>query len=117
MTGTVQSKTLRSGKTYLYIYLSYKDPQTGKWKQKTVPTGLEEKRNKRKAQAMVASIIEKYSYLEDTPINLATISPEITLLEYLDIWLGQKKVNIENVTYETYQYRSQGIIRFLKNTI
>lgn len=66
---------------------------------------------------MVTSIIGKYSYLEDTPINLAAISPEITLLEYLDIWLGQKKVNIENVTYETYQYRSQGIIRFFENTI
>lgn len=114
MTGTVQSKTLRSGKTYLYIYLSYKDPQTGKWKQKTVPTGLEEKGNKRKAQAMVTSIIEKYSYLEDMSINLAAIPPEITLLEYLDIWLGQKKVNIEKVTYETYQYRSQGIIRFFE---
>lgn len=114
MTGTIQSKTLRSGKTYLYVYLSYKDLGTGKWKQKTVPTGLEEKGNKRKAQAMIASIIEKYSYLEDAPINLTTLSPEITLLEYLDIWLAQKKIDVETATYESYQYRSQGIIRFFK---
>lgn len=114
MTGTVQPKTLRSGKTYFYIYLSYKDPITGKWKQKTVPTGLEERGNKRKAQAMLASTIDKYSYLEDAPAGLATLSPEITLLEYLNIWLAQKAISVGTATYESYQYRSQGIIRFFE---
>lgn len=114
MTGTVQSKALRSGKTYLYVYLSYKDPKTGKWKQKTVPTGLEEKGNRRRAQAMVASVIKKYSYLEDAPVNTAALPLEITLLEYLDIWLEQKKTEVETATYESYQYRSRGIVRFFE---
>lgn len=114
MTGTLYSKTLPSGKSYFYIYLSYKEPLTGKWKQKTVSTGLETKGNKRKAHDMIASTIEKYSYLEDAAINLKTLSPEITLLEYLDIWLAQKKIDVETATYESYQYRSQGIIRFFK---
>lgn len=82
MTGTVQPKTLRSGKTYFYIYLSYKDPITGKWKQKTVPTGLEESGNKRKAQAMLASTIDKYSYLEDAP-NIITRNNPAGILKYL----------------------------------
>ncbi len=114
MTGTVQSKTLRSGRTYFYIYLSYKDPMTGKWKQKTVPTGLEGRGNKRKAQAMLASAIDKYSYLEDAPAGMTELSPEITLLEYLDIWLAQKKIDVGTATYESYQYRSRGIIRFFE---
>lgn len=114
MTGTVQPKTLPSGKTYLYICLSYKDPKTGKWKQKTVPTGLEAKGNKRKAQALVTSKIEEFSYLEDVPISLAALPPEITLLEYLDIWLEQKKTTVETATYESYQYRSKGIIRYFE---
>lgn len=114
MTGTIQAKTLHSGKTYLYVYLSYKDPLTGKWKQKTIPTGLEEKGNKRKAQTLIKSTIEKYSYLEDEPVSLTKLSLEITLLEYLQVWLEQKKINVEPATYESYQYRSQGIIRFFE---
>lgn len=114
MTGTIQSKTLRSGKTYLYVYLSYKDPVTGKWKQKTVPTGLEEKGNKRKAQALVPATVKEYAYLEEKPASLTTLSPEIPLLEYLNIWLEQKKICVETATYESYVYRSKGIIRFFE---
>jgi hypothetical protein len=32
MTGSLQQKTLVSGKSYFYIKLSYKDPRTETWK-------------------------------------------------------------------------------------
>lgn len=116
MTGSIQTKTLKSGNTYLYIYLSYKDPKTGYWKQKTIPTGLEAKGNKRKAQAMITSVIEKYSYLEEesTVLNMKKLSPDITLLEFLDIWLDQKKVEVELSTFQGYQCRCVGIRRFFQ---
>ena len=63
---------------------------------------------------MLASTIDKYSYLEDAPAGLTTLSPEITLLEYLNIWLAQKAISVGTATYESYQYRSQGIIRFFE---
>ncbi len=63
---------------------------------------------------MVVSVIKKYSYLEDAPVNTAALPLEITLLEYLDIWLEQKKTEVETATYESYQYRSRGIVRFFE---
>ena len=67
MKGTVQSKTTKKGIEYLYIYLDYTDPVTRKRRQKVVSTGLTAKGNKRKAEAMIKSVIEKYQYIGSAP--------------------------------------------------
>ena len=64
MTGTVQKKKGASGKEYLYIILSYKDPMTFKRKQKSISTGLKAKGNKRKAETLIPELIKKFEYLE-----------------------------------------------------
>lgn len=53
MTGTVVEKTMKSGTTYLYIRISYKDTRKKNWQQKWIPTGLPAKGNKKQAKALV----------------------------------------------------------------
>ena len=36
MTGTLQIKKLKSGNSYYYVKLSYKDSRTNEWRQKTL---------------------------------------------------------------------------------
>lgn len=112
MKGTVQVKKMRSGKEYLVISLSYVDPDTSKRKQKVVSTGLEARGNKRKAQSMIPDLIKKYSFLE-LP-HTSTISRDITLCEYLDVWLEQKKIVIKQSTYEAYAYRVKSMQAYFK---
>lgn len=95
MKGTVQSKTTKKGIEYLYIYLDYTDPVTRKRRQKVVSTGLTAKGNKRKAEAMIKSVIEKYQYLEAPQTN-TDISIHVTLCEYLDLWLQIKNRNCDS---------------------
>ena len=119
MTGTLQIKKLKSGNSYYYVKLSYKDSHTNEWKQKTLATKLEVKNNKRKAESMIPKFIEQYSYLEDGPTdydNLLNI--DITLCEYMDLWLKSKEVDLKEPTYETYSYRVNRIKEyFLKNNL
>lgn len=108
MKGTVQSKTTKKGVEYLYIYLDYIDPITQKRKQKVVSTGLAAKGNKRKAEAMVKDMIEKYQYLEAPQANLPS-NRHITLCDFLDSWLSGKKRELRQSTYEGYACRSHSI--------
>lgn len=112
MKGTVQLKKMRSGKEYLVICLSYIDPDTNKRKQKIISTGLEVKGNKRKAQSMIPQMIEQYSYLEMP--HTSSLSRDITLCDYLDVWLKQKKIVIKQSTYEAYFYRVKSIQEYFK---
>lgn len=114
MTGSLQIKTKVSGE-YYYAKLSYKDPRTNTWKSKTLATGLTVKNNKRKAEAMLKQFIEKYSYLEDLSADYNTeIDPNITVSDYMDIWLKGKKRDVEITTYEGYTYRVNKIIEYFK---
>jgi len=117
MTGSLQIKKLKSGKSYYYIRLSYKDPATFQWKIKVVSTGLEAPNNKRKAYSLIKGAIDTYSYLE----TLKSCFPDtidILLSNYLLIWLNQKKLVLRNSTLESYAYKI-GRIReyFVKNDI
>ena len=110
MTGSLQVKTMRSGKRMLYVYLSYKDPTSGKWKSKQIPTGLEEKGNRKKAAALIPSFVERYSYLEQVQETVAEpLDPEIILCDYLNIWLKHKRSEIDETTFEGYEYRTHRI--------
>lgn len=115
MTGTLQIKTLNSGNSYYYVKLSYKDSRTKEWKTKTLGTKLEVKNNKRKADAMVDKFVEQYSYLEELPCNgNELLDPNITLCEYLDMWLIDKERDLKVSTYEAYSYRVNCIKKYFE---
>lgn len=115
MTGIVLEKTMRSGISYLYIKLSYKDAKTQKWKSKWIPTGLTAKGNKKRAKALLPEILKQYSYLEykGNDINM-NIDHDILLIDYLDSWLDSKKRDLEQSTYEGYCYRIAHIKDYFK---
>ncbi|MCD8014431.1 MAG: site-specific integrase [Lachnospiraceae bacterium] len=112
MTGSIIAKKMSSGKDFFYVHLSYKDPFTQKWKTKDIRTGLEIKGNKRKAEALVNEIIEKYSYLERLTPEQSDINPDIELCDFLDIWLEKKKVEVCGNTHDTYARRTGAIRRY-----
>ena len=114
MIASVQHKKRTSGKTYLYIVLSYKDLKTCKSKVKWISTGLEEKGNIRKAEKMIPDIIEKYKYLEeDRGLKNAELQ-EIMLHDYIKLWLERKRGEVELSTYEGYKMRATHIIDYFE---
>lgn len=107
MTGTLQERSTAAGKKLFYVYLSYKEPNTGKWKIKTCSTGIEVKAgNKRKAEQKKSELVEKYNYLEN-PIDPAEeMGSDVRICDYLDYWLELKKSQVElSSTYQSYSYR------------
>lgn len=101
MTGTLQVKKLKSGNSYYYVKLCYKDMRTEEWRYKTLATQLEVKNNKRKAEAMITSFIDQYSYLEQLPMDYNPVfSPDVLLCDYLDAWLKGKETDLKLPTYE-----------------
>ena len=118
MTGSLVEKTLKSGNTYYYIKLSYKDTKTGLWCQKLLSTGLESNGNKRKATAMIQPYIEIYSYLEAPPKDLAlNVNANVTVCDYVKEWLDEVKLNdIESTTYVSYVYRAKHILNYFEST-
>ncbi len=107
MTACIHVKKLASGKSYYYVKLSYKDSKTGKWKSKTIGTGLEIKGNKRRAESLCNEYLDKYSYLEQP--HDKNIDLNILLCDYLDFWLERKKTDLKTSTYEGYVYRVKKI--------
>ncbi len=53
MKGCLRKKTTSGGNTYYYVKLWYKDPETGRTKEKTLKTGLTVRGNKRAAEKMM----------------------------------------------------------------
>ncbi len=92
MTASLQIK-----KGNYYVVLSYKD-KSGKNKTKWVATGLPERNNKRRAEAMVHEVIHEYAYLEKLEVT-----QETTFKEYAQEWLDNKKKAMEFSTYERYE--------------
>ncbi len=116
MTGTLTTRKTSSGKENYYIRLKYKDPETGEWKDKVIKTGLEVKNNKKRAQALISDMIDKYAYLEksDDPTS-SEINPDITLCDYLDLWLAQKKADVRQPTFEGYDSQIKRIQDYFRN--
>lgn len=111
MTGSIQTKTTKSGKHMLYAVLYYKDPITLKGCTKWVSTGLEEKGNKRKAVSLFPEYMEKYKFLEQAKTEQ---SADMPFVDYYNSWLEKKKTDgsIELSTWEGYQVHSTHIIDY-----
>ena len=95
-------------KDVYYVRLSYYD-QKHKRKDKWISTGLSGKGAKRKAEAMIATLIEKYSYLEksDHPTKMA---------DYLLMWKELQKDKIAESTYDGYHtYINRHLIPYFKD--
>ena len=114
MTGNLFTKTTSKNQEYYYVNLSYKDPASGKWKIKTVSTGLPVKNNKRKAEALIPAFLEKYSYLESLALSERNIDIDILLCDYMDIWLSGKTGEIKHATLEGYAARIRSIKKYFE---
>lgn len=115
MTGILRTKTTSSGRSYFYLKLTYKDPHTQKWKSKEFSTGLETKNNKRKAESLLKEKIKELSYLEELPVESTnTCGSDVTLCDYLDLWLKDKKRDVKTSTYEAYFYRVTCMKKYFK---
>lgn len=116
MTGSLQIKKLKSGKSYYYVRLSYKDARTGQWKTKALATKLEVKNNKKKAESMINTFVEQYAYLEELPDEHSVfVNPDSLLIDYMDSWLKDKKSDLKDSTYEGYAFRVNCIKRYFEN--
>ena len=94
MTGSIQEKH-----GFLQIVLQYKNKE-GRKCYKWISTGLCARGNKKKAAAMIPAMIEKYKVLEvgEGEEHLLT-----QLTTYCDEWLTEKKGDIRQSTWETYE--------------
>ncbi len=101
MTGSVQ---LSKGKWY--CVLNMKD-ENGKRKPKWFSTGLAEKGNKKKAQAILQELLVQYE-----GHNTITNYAEMPFADYCDCWLKGKKESIEITTYQGYEIRISHIKDF-----
>lgn len=117
VTGTIVEKKQKSGSSYLYVKLSYKDPDDQRWKQKVIGTGLTARGNKKKAAEMIPELIQKYRYLEQSNENLSTaFDRNVTLADYAKHWLSDGKNGWEISTYEGYETRVQKIVDYFGKT-
>ena len=106
MTGSLIRRKTSSGKVWFYVQISYKDPISGKWKSKCYSTGIEDKPgNKRRANAKIEEGLQKYAYLENAPAESENCDPDVTLEDYITLWLEGKKNELRTSTYEGYEYR------------
>ena len=103
MTGSIQEK---HGK--LYAELCYKDV-LGKSQRKWVPTNLEVRGNKKRAESMLPGIIEEHLYLEPKECK------SVLFVEYIREWLIRKKADVQLSTWEGYEiYVTRHIIPYFE---
>ena len=103
MTGCV---ALRNG--VYYVRLSYYD-KNHKRKDKFISTGFSGRGAKKKATAMIDSMVEKYSYLEksDHPSKMA---------DYLAMWKNLRQSEVAETTYDGYHtYIDRHLIPYFKD--
>lgn len=102
MTGSLQIKTLPSGKRYFYTVIDVAS-ENGKRKQKWQSTGLEVKGNKKKAEKVLRERLKEYemrTFHEDA---------EMMFSDWIEIWLNSIQNQIEKSTWEGYFYPVQHV--------
>ena len=92
ITGSLQTKN-----NMYYAVLGLVDETTGKRKQKWISTGLPTKGNKRKAEIALRNFIAEY---EQTKLSA---SSDILFVDWLWIWMEQKKSELRVNSYEAYE--------------
>lgn len=92
MTGSLQIKKGR-----FYAVLNFKDEQ-GNRKPKWFPTGLEERGNKRKAQAVLDKLLAQHQGQ-----NVLKDRAQMLFSDYVLEWIELEKSRIEHTTWESYE--------------
>lgn len=85
-------------KGYYYIVLNYVD-ENGKRNRPWIPTGLPEKGNKRKAEAMLSKVRNSY---EPPKVTEEGLRSDMLFADYLEQWLEVAKTRIAVATYSSY---------------
>lgn len=85
-------------KGYYYIVLNYVD-ENGKRNRPWIPTGLPEKGNKRKAEALLSKVRNSYQPPKVTEEGLRS---DMLFADYLEQWLEVAKTRIAVATYSSY---------------
>ncbi len=92
-------KKRRKDKVFLFLRLNFVDPEADgkkKYTSKDILTGLEDSRkNVIKANAMLDNAITEYS----------SDSQRIYFHNYIQGWLEERRVSLEETTYQNYRYR------------
>lgn len=92
--------SLRVKRGFFQLVFSYKD-ETGKWRTKSESTGLKEKGNKRRAEALLAARLEE---LGEVPAQVLENS-KVLFLDAMQSWL--EDVMVSQVRYNTLvQYKN-----------
>ncbi len=88
--------SLRVKKGRYYMVLNYKD-EHNQYRQKSIPTGLEEKGNKRKAEQILRDTLKEY---EDKQI---VFTKDILFSDFINQWMDFMRNMIRSNTYVTYR--------------
>ena len=83
---------------YYYIVLDYVD-ENGKRNRPWIPTGLPEKGNKRKAEALLSKVRNSY---EPPKVTEEGLRSDMLFADYLEQWLEVAKTRIAVATYSSY---------------
>lgn len=92
-------------KGYYYVVLNYLDIN-GKRHRPWISTGLPEKGNKRKAEAMLTQIRSTY----EPPAVVQDLSSDMSFADYLLQWLEIVKVRVKITTYGSYEQLVKSVI-------
>lgn len=120
ITGTLQKKTMKSGKSYYYAVLN-----TG-GKTKWIATGLQVNGNKRIAQKRLQEILQEYTdqnaaarYVVrnhfSPPVKSTTggeTQGDILFSEWVKEWLISRKIDVRECTGESYETHARVIVEY-----
>ncbi len=97
MTGSLQIKNDK-------YYIVLNDHVEGKRKQKWLKTGLAVKGNKRKAEQLLRETLQQHE------LQIGIVHSDVTLADYVRLWMTQVKRRVDEVTYQGYETLANGHI-------
>ena len=116
ITGRVQPKVANSGKSYLYLVINLYD-KNNKFKPKWISTGLPEKGNLKKAQAMLREKLTYYNELEKEKeseyYDTLEIGKETLFTDYIKKYCCE--LDVRNSTREGYEYRLAHVTDYFRD--
>lgn len=126
MTGTLQEKKAKSGKTYYYAVVNIDG------KMKWISTGLQTKGNKRAAQQKLQDILIQYNNTgsnkttvvtnavkevnvkveQITPLETAQNGQDILFCDWVRKWLDSRKIDVRDCTAESYETHAKAVLGY-----
>ncbi len=115
VTGSVQKKTTRSGRTYLYLVINDSD-ELGRFVQKWEGTGLRAEGNMKKAKTLLQKRLDEINAerrREALSYNGSEeLHEDMMLSTWLQFFCDHRMNGIRDVTREGYEYRFKSILEY-----